>query len=336
MDPSTVLPLELMANILLIAQAVWPKKNQIAGWIRLAAVCSAWRGIILGTPAFWTEVDPPYDVNFVREALERSASLVIKSCTINLELYPAIAAHVLAHSRRLALLCMIPSDQASLSVLADFSFDMIRYLALFCPHNPGRLVASDLHPSLYQVTTLTLRGVEIPMSTLLAFRYLQRLSMEFNQDSSPYSIPFSSFLDVLQGLHLRELILDSRFDNSHPPSSSPFLTLPDLYLLHYDGFVYDAAVFLSALCTVRLRRFQISVSEYTPDDSLAVTFLSHVHRFTVAMNAPTVRKIFCGTFSSQPDNTLVEIAHRSHTNRYFLFTLQAYQRTIVRHLSTLR
>lgn len=336
MNPFAVLPLELTTRILIIAQAFWPRKaNQIAGWIRLAAVCHSWRVILMGTPTFWTDIKPPYSIDFVRSAIERSAPHIIKSCTIDYRYDPSIPPLILSHSDRLALLCMIPRDESSLSGLANFSFGMLRYLALFSPSDDQHLIVHAIHRSLYQVTTLSLRGVTIPLTALSAFRALRRLSMEYRQYGASHPIPFRPFLDMLQGLDLRELVLDAEFRDTPSSSVAPFLTLPSLNLLHFEGHIFDAAVFLSALSTMNLRRFQVFVYEHSSDDQdvVAVLFLSNIRRFTTAMQVATPRKIFAGPFSSDPNDTFVEIKQKLHGDLYFLFTLKSYHRCIARHLA---
>ncbi|KAL1940961.1 hypothetical protein VTO73DRAFT_7597 [Trametes versicolor] len=274
--PVNMLPVEILAEILLVVQArifARPEVNGMARrWITATSVCSHWRKLVNSTPSFWRSIAVQRAPELLSLSLERSIPGLPLSISFENASFPWPSFRPILQDRAkdVRALRFARIDYAFLGQFAGSIFDSptpaLEELYIHYKHDGEdddfddhgyyiEPVLPTVHDNLPALRSLSLRGLE-PAADNTFFTRLRRLMM---CDTTNFSL--AALLDVLAACtHLEELDLARslkdwlEWDRDRLPrraddgSSRPVVLLPRVRTLRLAGYYYkEGAILLSYL-----------------------------------------------------------------------------------------
>lgn len=259
----------------------------------LRSVCRLWRDAIDGNPAYWTNIDDPF--NEAHVALVMKNASVDNSLTVSGNLFSprVFAAQLLLPSNHISELRLQIADNSSLVHIITAEFPRLRIVVLT---SSARVIVHlrtwiPFHHSFHNIRSLTLRDIELPISSLAQLCALRFLTLSYNLMATvslhPTNLTLAPFLAMLRlQPQLEYLRLTALFGVTSFDTAVERLILPSLSTLYLDATMSDAAGFLSSLRLPRIRHLDLALRDFGIfgiDDRVANIVFREAHDLTEIM-----------------------------------------------------
>lgn len=263
--PVNMLPVEILAEILLVVQAcifALPETSGMARrWIAVSSVCAHWRALVVSNPSFWRSIAVQCAPELLSLSLERSIPGLPLSISFADAWFPWSSLPLILKDRANDIRSLrfertrksFPRYFAK--ILSNRPMPALDNLFIACEdHYPTPLLPL-IHENLPSLRSLSMRGLE-PTAGDTCFSRLQRLTM-----CETTCFDFAALLNVLATCtHIDELDLERsvqdweecNWEHLQPwnagGASRPVVSLPRVRTLRLAGYYYEgAAILLSYL-----------------------------------------------------------------------------------------
>lgn len=245
------LPPELLSDIFLLKALAEREESNNSRWIRVSHVCSHWRRIALGCPAFWSHIQCTHPTWAV-EMLRRSRNMPLTVVATPRRYYttsPAIRS-VLGHLWRIRELSLLPDSSDLLhweGLLANLKLPAplleTLHIEFIIPHPKSKL-PDGIFKNSPRLRHLTLRNCNLIWSTILPCALT---TFQISNLHPRYQPSMDQLLTVLEKLpSLTTLTLSDAFKSHAAKNAMPIqkrVSLPSLKSLEVSTSL-EACIFL--------------------------------------------------------------------------------------------